>query len=381
MKASRGMRADPPAQSFPSPLLQSLERRVLCASDRLHLSVDAEGDAVLFIDRDGQEPIAVDLADASGGPAAIGASVAWFDRRTGLARAAAATERGLTVYSEVEDGSWSFDTLAESLGTGTIVRDSIASTIGPGGLYNIIGLSPEGDLIRYVQTRDGAWHEWNLSENQLESRGLTTPGFIGQIVATRTLWGGLNIAGINEDGDLVTVWTTLTVGRWFLSNLSEYTGAQTFWSGLDIVGAGRHGIHFSAVDSTGNLTILSWTPRAGGWTSSTLAGSPRMQQGEISLAFDGARRALLVTSLRLDSGALMVHMVPLSFSTPEPFRATISGFGVPAERRVRHGIDIQIGSDYLISVVGANLDGETVRFTAFEPLNTAWDFENLTEIT
>lgn len=361
--------------------VESLERRVLCAADRLHSSVDADGDAVLFIDRDARELVAVDLADASGGPAAIGASVAWFDRRTGLARAAAATERGLTVYSERADGSWTFDALAESLGTGTIVRDSIASTLGPGGLFNIFGVSPEGDLIRYVQSREGAWNEWNLSENQLESRGLSTPDFIGPIVATRTLWGGLNIAGINASGDLVTVWTTLNAGRWFVSNLSEYTGAQPLWSGLDIVAAGRHGLHFSAVDSTGTLTLLSWTPRAGGWTSSTLASSPRMQQGEVAMVFDGARRALLVTSLRLDSGALMVHLVPLSFSTPEPFRATISGFGVPAERRVRHGIDIQVGSDYLISVVGANFGGETVRFTAFEPLNTAWGFENLTEIT
>lgn len=345
-------------------------------------SLGAEGQGLVFIDRVNAPWTVTDLAAESGGLAVTGELVTWFDKRTGLARAAAPTDRGLTIYTELANGAWTYNVLAESLGTGTILESSIALTTGPGGSINIFGLSTEGDLIRYVlpQIASPAWNEWNLSENQLDWRGLATPQFIGRIVATGTSWGGLNIAGIDLNGDLITVWTSLTAGRWFISNLSDHTGASGFLGGLDVVSAGPRGIHFSAIDNAARLTLVSWKPGDSAWTATTLTSSPAMQHDEVSIAFDRHTNSLYVATLRLDSGALILHTVSLRMPPPTIPRVTVSGFGVPIERRVQDHVDVQVGADGFISIFGMNPDDETVRFSSSFSFNTNWDFENITDL-
>lgn len=346
-------------------------------------SIGTTGEGLVFIDRAHTPWMVVDVAGASGGPEVNGELVTWFDARTGLARAAGATDRGLTVYRELSNGAWTYDALGESLGTGTVVRPEIAMTVGPGGSRNIIGINDEGELIRYVLAggAGASWQEWNISENQLAWRGIATPDFIGSIAAIGTSWGGLNIAGIDANGDLVTVWTTLTARRWYVSNLSDNAGVGPLWSGLDGVSAGRNGIYYSAVDSAGKVTIVSWKPGDSAWSARTLSASPTMQQGEIAMVYDAVRNAVSIATLRLDSGALVLHTVPLVFAPPEPLWVTVSGFGVPMEQRVRDHIGVTLGPGGVFGVYGVNLDGETVRFTSSDPYATAWDFENLTEIT
>ncbi len=369
--------AAPPLFAF-----ESLEARVCLSSGLIVPSVGPEGQGLVFVDREGASWTVADVAAESGGPSATGDLVAWFDERTDLARAAAATDRGLTIYSELANGAWSYEVPAESLGTGTVMRSELATTIGPGGSRNIIGLTEDGDLVRYVLPSgpSATWREWNITENHLEWRGLATPDFIGSIVAVGTSWGGLNIAGIDTNGDLVTVWTTLTAGRWYVSNLSDNAGVGPLWTGLDGASAGRNGIHFSAIDSAGKLTLISWKPGDSSWTATTVITSPSMQYDEISLVYDAARAALYVATRRLDSGALILHTVSLSLPPPTIPWVTISGFGAPAERRVARGVRVGIGADGLISAFGINPHDETVRFSSTWSFGTAWDFENLTEI-
>ncbi len=345
-------------------------------------SIGSDGQGLVFIDRAHTPWTVGDLAAESGGPTVTGELVTWFDKRTGLARAAAPTDRGLTIYSELPNGAWTYNVLAESLGTGTILQNNIALTTGPGGSINIVGLSTEGDLIRYVlpQVESPAWNEWNTSENQLDWRGLATPQFIGRIVATGTSWGGLNIAGINPDGDLITVWTSLTAGRWYISNLSVYAGVSSPLTGLDVASAGQRGIHFSAINSAARITLISWKPGDAYWNATTLDSSPAMQHDEVSIAFDRHTNALYIATLRLDSGALILHTVSLLLPPPTTPWVTVSGFGVPVERRVEDVLDVQIDATGLISVFAINPNDETTRFTSFFSLDTDWDFENITDI-
>lgn len=345
-------------------------------------SIGSDGQGLVFIDRAHTPWTVADVAAESGGPASTGQLVTWFDKRTGLARAAAPTDRGLTIYSELSNGAWTYNVLGESLGTGTILQNSIALTTGPGGSINIVGLSTDGDLIRYVlpQIESPGWNEWNISENQLEWRGLSTPQYIGRIVATGTSWGGLNIAGIDSNGDLVTVWTSLTAGRWYISNLSTNAGVASPLTGLDVVAAGARGIHFSAINSFGKITIVSWKPGDAFWSASTLDASPTMQHDEMSIAFDRRTTSLYIATTRLDSGAVVLHTVSLLMPPPTTPWVTVSGFGVPMEQRVQDVLDVRIDATGLISVLGINPDGETTRFTSLSSLETDWEFENITDI-
>ncbi|MBX3315558.1 MAG: hypothetical protein KF902_01700 [Phycisphaeraceae bacterium] len=345
-------------------------------------SVGADGEGLVFIDRTNAPWTVTDVAEASGGPRANGPLLTWFDSRTGLARAAASTDRGLTVYSELANGMWTFEVLGETLGTGTVLRPEIATTTGPGGSRNIVGLSTEGDLIRYVLPRSpgASWNEWNLSENQLDWRGLATPQYIGRIVATATSWGGLNIAGIDSSGHLVTVWTSLTAGRWYISNLSEYAGVTSPLTGLDVAAAGSRGIHFSAINASGKITIVSWKPGDAYWNATTFEASPAMKHDEMSIAFDPRTGSLYIATARLDSGSLILHTVSLLLPPPTTPWVTVSGFGVPIERRVVRVLDVRIDATGIISVFTINPADETTRFTSLFSLNTDWGFENITDL-
>lgn len=343
----------------------------------------AEGQGLVFIDRSNAPWKVADVAAESGGPSVTGELVTWFDSRSGLARAAAVTDRGLTIYSELSSGAWSFNVLPESLGTGTQISSSIALTTGPGGAINIFALSTEGDLLRYVQSQNAqqTWNEWNVTANQLEPRGLQTPGFIGKIVALATPWGGLNIAGIDASGSLQTVWTTLTAGRWFVSDLTTNAGGPALFGDLDVAVAGPRGIHFSSFDQSGRITLISWRPGDARWSSSTISTSPIMQNGEIGITYDATTRSLYVATLRVDTGSIVVHTLALDFLPPTIPSVTFSGFGSSAERRVVSNLDVSVGPDGLINIFGINENEETVRFFAEWSFTSDWSFENLTDIT
>lgn len=360
-------------------------------SDPIHVvpSTGASGEGLVFIDRTHAQWTVTDVAAESGGPSPTGALVTWFDKRTGLAHAAAPTDRGLTVYSELANGAWTFNVLAESLGTGTIIGNHITLTTGPGGSINIVGLSTEGDLIRYVlpQIVNPMWNEWNISENQLDPRGLPTPDLRGKLVAFSTPWGGLNVAGIDPGGHLWNVWTTTRVGRWFVSDLTANAGILPIVSDFDVAVAGSHGIHFTLVNAKNRLTLLSWRPGETGWRMHRYFHDTYVLPSNIATVYDHKRRVLCVAAIDYTSEMVPDQREQLVLFEIDPDRPGVTpmltaGVRPPGdlEQQIADGLDISLGDDGTVHIFGINKVGDTVHFNT-SPLLTGLAFENLSEIT
>lgn len=340
-------------------------------------SAGVGGEGLVFIDRTHAQWTVTDVATDSGGPSTTGELVTWFDKRTGLARAAATTDRGLTVYSELTNGAWAFNVLPESLGTGTILRPEIALTTGPGGSLNIVGLNAEGDLVRYVLPPGefASWNEWNISENQLRPRGLATPDYAGTLLAYATPWGGLNIAGLDSTGHLRAVWTTLSAGRWFVSDLTENAGASPLSGDIDVVVADNRGIHYSAIDDAGRLMLISWKPGDTRWSHYVANLDTPLRKDEVSIAFNPYFPVLYVAAIAADSGDLF----RLQFAYPNPHRfpwTTNISINAGVSDRIASNLRVMIGVDGVDHYFAISEAGDTIHLYP----RSGWNYENLTDI-
>ncbi len=140
---------------------------------------------------------------------------------------------------------------------------------------HVVGTSADGDVIMLYQLNQlngfttglydiDNWASVNLSQDHLDPQGQSTPNFVSDLTAYVTPWNGLNIAGIDSDGRVHTVWWTPGLTFWQTSNLSDIATAPaltgnvtsyvTSWSGLNVAGT----------TDSGEVCALWWVPELGG---------------------------------------------------------------------------------------------------------------------
>ncbi len=136
------------------------------------------------------------------------------------------------------------------------------------------GIDANGDLVLYEQTGalnvngDFEWTFRNLSQD-LRDLGADTPQFTGRLISYVTSWNGQNIAGLDADGNIHTVWWApgfaTDANKWRTSNLSDITGAAPMSGGLSAyLPNGWVGINIVGVDTNGNLSVTWWVDSFGG---------------------------------------------------------------------------------------------------------------------
>jgi len=136
------------------------------------------------------------------------------------------------------------------------------------GALHVAGLDEDGRL-HSVWWAPGMAH-WTASD-LTEITG--APPYVGGLTVYLTEWDGINIAGVDALGNVqVTWWVPSFAGAWVVSNLTELfdapalqpttlAGYVTPWGGLNIAG-------FS---EAGELHVYWWVPGFGGeWVVSTL---------------------------------------------------------------------------------------------------------------
>jgi len=137
---------------------------------------------------------------------------------------------------------------------------------------HVVGLSAAGDVIMLFQFNQSGlqptdlanWGAVNLSADHLEPQGQSTPNFVSDLTAYVAPWNGLNIAGIDDQGRVHTVWWAPGLTFWQTSNLSDIAAAPaltgnvtsyvTSWSGLNVAGT----------TNDGEVAALWWVPELGG---------------------------------------------------------------------------------------------------------------------
>jgi len=172
------------------------------------------------------------------------------------------------IYRQLSDGS-----LVEPFLLTTNAADAIRSNLvvfmAPDNRVHIAGISEGGGLIMFYQTGarfpDGRW-DWgadNISANHFFARDIAAPTWTGvhtQLAAYVTPWGGLNIAGVDNFGDVQVAWWAPGMQYWSLDNLSENTGLGTFAGPLTSYVTPWGGLNVAGVDTNGDLRVAWWVP-------------------------------------------------------------------------------------------------------------------------
>jgi glucose/arabinose dehydrogenase len=142
----------------------------------------------------------------------------------------------------------------------------LVSYVTPWNGLNIAGLDANG-AVWAVWWSPGL-SKWTVS-NLSEITGAAP--MAGNLTAYVTPWGGVNLAGLNASGEVVVTWW-VPGAEWVDSNLSsefnhpgltagELTSYVTPWGGLNLAG----------LDDAGELVIYWWAPGQSEWTVSPLS--------------------------------------------------------------------------------------------------------------
>ncbi|MCC6427055.1 MAG: hypothetical protein IT435_09585 [Phycisphaerales bacterium] len=215
----------------------------------------------------------------------VGSPISWTGVDGSVYHALPTTE-GL-LLATVAGSAQSVTNLTTSLPDAVAPASDITVTTSPDGREWLFGVADNGDIVSYVRTA-GAWSYWNVSEhlrqNPRDNQSLVPPTFASALVAFSTPWNAVNMAGLDEQGQIWAVWWAPSLATWQVSNLSAETGAPpirgqlnafvTFWGAMNLAG----------LDDAGNLLVTWWVPNRWWETSDLTAqiGGPQLRIGSVT---------------------------------------------------------------------------------------------------
>lgn len=200
---------------------------------------------------------------------------------------------------------WQFSDLTSAIG-GQEMAGGLASWVAPWGALNLAGLNDSGEIIVY-------W--WVPGMSSWATLNMTTfaggASLDGQLTAFVTSWNAMNILGLDAGGNAVAYWW-VPGGRWVVSDLTTITGTESYAQGLTATTSTDGGINLFGLDADDNLLMLRWTPAAGRWlgTNITQEAGATPVRFPVGAASAGRRMTVAAPSLRGDA-ALLFHRLDL----------------------------------------------------------------------
>lgn len=340
------------------------------------------GRPIAFMQEDGVWTVR-DLQTLTGSPTIAGQIQTFTDPRDRLTYAAATSAEGLLLFRRSAEGVWTFRNLTEEIDRSGVLVGDVTVFVSKGNKVHIAGIDSRNDLHLFHQTNqtDDGEYEWtsrNLSETDLRLDGKETPRFVGSLISFVTPWNALNIAGLDQDGNIQAVWFHTSIPRWTVSNLSESTGAPALTGGLTVYLTGWNAINLVGTDADGNVSATWWVPSFGAqWVTSNLSSlfsGPALRASSLA-SFVTSWGAMNIAGLNQDGDLVAYWWAPggdwsvanLSAAVPEPVLpdGRLSGLTVPATGT--------------INIFGASDDGEVLRYW-WRP-GGSWALQNLTDLT
>lgn len=213
-------------------------------------------------------------------------------RNAGASRyAAGQSDEGLVLLVRSDEGQWSGRNLTAEIDDSEPITDSnIEVMTTPWGNVNMAGLNEQGELIFYWQ--DGGadqngqarWNFVNLADNQLRDNGQAVPSYASSLESFVTPWGAMNVAGLDANGHLRVIWWAPGRGHWVSTDLTELLGSTpltgdvsawvTPWGGINLVG----------LNTDGEMVAVWWAPGQD-WTVSPIGetlGAPTLVHGSLA---------------------------------------------------------------------------------------------------
>lgn len=319
---------------------------------------------------------ATDLGASLATSAASGQAQTWTDPKDGRTYAALPSDGGLLLFTRSSGGLWSVRNLSAEAGGAPEPESDIAVFASVDGLMHIAGMTQSGALLLYAQDGNAGeegytWTFSNLSE-ELSAQGMDTPSLDGDLIGFATSWNALNIAGLNEFGEIHAVWKAPGMAAWRTDNLSAITGAPGLSGGLNSYLTGWGAINLAGADASGKVSVTWWVP-GGVWTTSNLSdmfGGPSLERTSLA-SYVTPWGGLNVVGLD-ERGDLVVYWWAPGMS--EWVVTNMSAF-IESDLRpagVMRGVSASNGT---ISLLSSEEDGDIVRFW-WAP-GGSWTAENL----
>ncbi len=191
---------------------------------------------------------------------------------------ALATDQGVLRLARNSAGSWETRNLTTSVTGATAITRSIRLVRENDGTLLIAGVNSENEVVFYDSKAANpdertAWGFENLSHTVLTRFEIADPDLHGDLVTYVTPWNGLNIAGLNADGEPVVFWTAPGLDGWRFTNLADSQEDPTKARGFErlavnVLPWGGIGL----TDSDSSLRTVWWAPSLGGeWRFVALA--------------------------------------------------------------------------------------------------------------
>ncbi len=202
----------------------------------------------------------------------------WIDPVDGQLHAAASTADGLYSYRRTPEGQWEVRNLTNELNGAEPFAGDLTVYMDNDGLVSIAGLAADGDLVIYTNLQDPLlsgrerYAFTNIVDDQLTPKNIDMPAIVSPLTSYVTSWNGLNVIGLDAQGDIWAVWSGDGGEVWYANNLSEITGALPIAGGLTAYLTSWDGINIAGIDSDGSLVVTWWVPQFGAdWVVSNLS--------------------------------------------------------------------------------------------------------------
>ncbi|MCC6229301.1 MAG: cellulase family glycosylhydrolase [Phycisphaerales bacterium] len=154
--------------------------------------------------------------------------------------------------------SWQHSDLTLLVDGPTLSRGLTGYVSGWDGL-NLAGLNDSGEVVVYWWAPGlDAWQYVNMTT------AFDGPTFSGQLDAFVTAWGGMNIVGMTDEGHVSTYWWAPGLpddpNRWQVADLTDAAGAPVIAEAVEVATSDDGGINVFAIDAAGDARMLRWTP-------------------------------------------------------------------------------------------------------------------------
>ena len=310
--------------------------------------------------------------------------VVWTDPVDDLTYAAVSTATELFLYNRDADGVWTVRNLTADVPGAEAITSNLVQYIGRDLVVTIAGLNSSGAVVTFnaVPDRiiaDGPQFTFrNISVLDLPLTGSTTPEFVGDLTSFVTAWDAQNIVGLDAEGDVWAVWRSPASGGWRTVNLSDQTGADPLQGSLTVFLTSWGGINIAGVIDTGQVLATWWVPGQT-WRQANLsnsAGAPPLQVQSVT-SWVTPWGALNVGGLDENNDVIALFWLP-GFDSWRV--ANLTSSLDPGDPRPQGALEASVLDSGVMNVFGTQGDDDHVR-VYWTPDQPGWRIENLSMIS
>ncbi len=204
---------------------------------------------------------------------------------------------------------WTFTNLKQ-LFDGPVMQGGLTGYVAAWDGLNLAGLNEAGEVVVYWWA-PGLGGEWRTINMTTTFEG---PTLVGQLDSYVTPWGGLNIAGLNANGRVVTYWWAPGLERWFTSDITGVSGASSMAAGVASSVTTDGFINLFAIDDEGELYMMRWNLTLDQWSASNATSAASGSDASLPLgAASGGQ--YMVVGTRTPTGLLALFEFQIGAET------------------------------------------------------------------